>query len=145
MYVPQSVSWLTSLLKLDKSRDISSSGWDIFLKFFGDIPGMLVHYFQIIPNFLYVCQSVSWLTHLRILDKYRDISSSAWDIFLIFFGDIPWMLVHYFQIIPNFLYVCQSVSWLTHLLKLDKYRDISSSAWDIFLNFFGGFPGMFVY
>merc|ERR1712082_526740 len=106
---------------------MGSSGGDIFLKFFGDIPGMLVHYFQIVLNFLYVCQSVSWLTSLLKLDISRDISSSGLDIFLKFFGDIPLMLVHYFQIILNFLYVCQSVSWLTSLLKLDKYRNISSS------------------
>ena len=35
------------------------------------------------------------------------------------------MFVHLFQIILNFTYVCQSVSWLTSLLKLDKYKDIS--------------------
>ena len=84
LYVSQSVGWLTSLLKLDKSRDISCSGWDIVLKFFGDIPGMFIHYFQIIINFVYVCQSVSWLTSLLKLDKYRDISCSWWYIFLIF-------------------------------------------------------------
>ena len=145
LYVCQSVSWLTSLLKLDKSRDISSSGWDIFLKFFGDIPGMLVHYFQIILNFFYVCQSVSWLTSLLILDKSRDISSSGWEIFLKFFGDIPRIFLDFFQIIPHFLYVCQSSSWLTSLLKLGSYRDISSSVGDISLKFFGGFSGMFVY
>ena len=44
----------------------SGSEWDIFLKFFGDIPGIFVDYFWIIPNFLYVCQSVSWLTSLLI-------------------------------------------------------------------------------
>ena len=144
LYVCQSVSCLTSLLKIDKYGeygDISCSWWDIFLKIFGHIPGILVHYFQIIPNFLYVCQSVSWLTHLLKLDKYRDISSSAWDIFLNFFGDISGMLVHYFQIILNFLYVFQSVSWLTSLLKLDKYKDISSSGWDIFLKCFETFLG----
>ena len=48
-----------------------------------------------------------------------------------FFGDIPGMFVHLFQIILNFLYICQSVSWLTSLLKLDKYGDISSSEWDL--------------
>ena len=32
---------------------------------------------------------------------------------------------------PNFLYVCQSVSWLIFLLKLHKYWDISSSERDI--------------
>ena len=106
----QSFSWLTSLLKLDKSRDISNSGWDIFLKFFEGIPGMFVHLFQIILNFMYVCQSVSWLTSLLKLFKYRDISSSGRDIFLKNFGNIPGMLVRYFQIITNFLYVCQSLS-----------------------------------
>ena len=127
MYVCKSVSWLTSLLKLYKYRDISSSGWDIFLKFFGDISGMLAGQFQIIQKFLYVCQSVKWLTSLLQLDKYRDISGSGWDMFLKLFGDIPEMLVQQLQIILNFLVVCQSVCWLTLLLKLDKFRDISSS------------------
>ena len=145
LYVCQSVSWLTHLLKLDKYRDISSSAWDILLNFFGYISGMMVHYFQIILNFLYVCQSVSWLTSLRKLDKYRDISSSGWDIFLKFFGDISGMLVHYFQIILNFLYVCQSVSLLTSLLQLHKYRDISSSGWDMFLKLFGDIPEMLIH
>ena len=76
---------------------------------------MLVHYFQIITKFLYVCQSISWHTYLLILGKYRDISSSGWDIFLKFFGDISGMLAHQFQIIMNFLYVCQSVSCHTSL------------------------------
>merc|ERR1712082_79327 len=83
--------------------------------------------FQIDLTFLYVCQSVSWLTSLVKLDKCRDISSSGSDIFLKFYGGIPRMLVHLFQIIMNFLYVCQSVIWLTFLLKLHKYWDISSS------------------
>ena len=144
MYVSQSVSLLTSVLKLDKCLDIYSSGWDISLKFFGDIPGMLVHYFQIILNFLYVSQSVCLLTFILKLYKCRDIYSSGWDIFLKFFGDIPGMLVHQFQIIPNFLYVCQSVSWLTHLLKLDKYKDISSSGWDLIVNFLGDIPMIFL-
>jgi len=96
-------------------------------KFLGDIPGMLVHYFKIILNFLYVRQSVRWLTALLKLDKYRDMSTYGWDILLEFFGDIHEMLVHYFQIILNYFYVCPSVSWLIFLLKLDKYVDISSS------------------
>ena len=81
---------------------------------------MLLHHFQIILNFLYVCQSVSWLTSLLKLDKYRDISGPECAIFLKFFGDIPGMLLHHFRVILNFLYVSQSVSWLTFLLKLDK-------------------------
>ena len=84
---------------------------------------------------MYVCQSVSWLTSLVTLYKYRDISSSGRNIFLNFSRDIPGMLIHLCQIIQNFLCVCQSVNWLTSLLKLYKYRDISSSGRDIFLNF----------
>ena len=136
MYVCLAVSWLTFLLKLHKYRDISRSGWDIFLKICGDIPGMLVHRLQINLNFLYVCQCVSWLTSLLKLDKCKDISSSEWNIILKFFGDIPGMLVNLFQINLIFFYVCQFFSWLTSLLKLYKYMDISTSGWDIFLNFF---------
>ena len=104
---------------------------------------MILHSFQIIPNFLYVCQSVSWLTFLLKLDKYWDISSSGGYIFLKFFGDIPEMLLHNFQIIMNFLCACQSVSWLTSLLKSDNYKDISSSGWDIVLIFLETFLGYF--
>ena len=125
--------------------DISSSGWDILLKLFGDIPGMLVHYFQRIVNIWYICQYFSWLTSLLKLDKCRNISRSGWYTFLEFFGDIPRMLVHYFQIILKFLYVCLPVHWLTSLLKLDKYRDISCSWWYISLKFLGGISGMFVH
>ena len=142
MYVCQSVSWLTLLLKLYKYRDISSSVWDIFLKIFGGIPGRFVHLFQLVVNFLYVCQSVSWLTLLLKLHKYRNISSSVWDIFLKIFGGIPGRFVHLFQLVVNFLYVCQSVIWLTSLLKLFKSRDISSSARDIFLKFRRDMPGI---
>ena len=80
--------------QLTKLFNIFGSGWDIFLKSFGDIPKMFVHYFQILVNFLYVCHSVILLTSLLKLDKYRDIFSSGWYIFLKIFGGIPWMLVH---------------------------------------------------
>ena len=116
---------------------------------------MFVHLFQIILNFMYVCQSVSWLTSLMksykfrdsILksDKYRDISCSGWDIFQNFLGDIPQMFLHYFQINTNSLYVCQSVSWHTLLLKWDKCRNISCSGWNIFQNFLGDIPGIILH
>ena len=118
LYVCQSVSWLTYLLKWGQYRDISCPGWDTFLNFFGDIPWMFLHYSQTMTHFLYVCNSVRWLTSLLKLAQYRDISCSGWDMFLTFFLDIPRMFVQYFQIITNFLFVCQSVSWLTLLLKL---------------------------
>ena len=140
-----SVSLLVALLpywNYKKYRDNSSSGWDIFLKFFGGFPGINLQLIQIILNFLCVCQSVSWLTCLLKLDKNRDISSSGWVISLKFFGGIPGMFVHLFQIILNFMYICQSVSWLTSLLQLHKYRDISTSEWDMFLKLFGDIPEM---
>ena len=132
LYVCQSVSWFTYLFKWGQYRDISCPGWDIVLKFFGDIPGMLLQCIQILLKLWYVCQSVSWLTSLLKLYKYRDISCSGWDIFLNFFGDIPGIFLHLFHIILNFLHVCLYVSWLTYSLKLYKCRDISSSWWDIF-------------
>ena len=143
--VCQSVSWLTSLLKLGPYRDISFSWWYIFRRIFGHIPEMFVHFFWTLTIFLYVCQSISWLTNLLKFGPYRDISCSGWDIFQIFLGDIPEMFLHYFQIVTNFLYVCQSISWLTFSLKLGYYRDISSSWCDIFLKSFGNIPWMFVH
>ena len=106
---------------------------------------MFLHFFQLFTSFFYVCQSIMWLTYLLILGQYRNISCSGWEIFLKIFGDIPWMFLHHFPIIINCLYVCQSVSGLTSLLKLCKYRDITSSGWDIFLKSFGDFTGIFVH
>ena len=97
MFVCQSFSCLTSFLKLGQNRDISCPTWDNFLKFFGDIPEMFVHFYQIITNFLYVCQSLSWITYLLKLGQYRDIACSGWDIFMKFFGDIHRMFIHYNQ------------------------------------------------
>ena len=98
-----------------------------------------------ILNFFYICESVSLLTFLLKFNKYRDILVSGWYIFLISFGDIPRMFVHKLKIFLNFLYVCQSVSWFTFLLKFNKYRDISCSGWDICLKFFGDILEMFVH
>ena len=92
-----------------RQRYISRSGWDIYQNFFEDIPETLVHWFQIILIFLYVCQSGSWQSSLLKYDKFRDISSSRWNIFLNFYEHIPGMVVHLFQIILIFLYVSQSV------------------------------------
>ena len=71
----------------------------------GDIPELFVHFYQIITYFLYVCQSVSGITHLLKLGQYRDISGSGWDNFLKLFGDIPGMFLDQFQLIMNILYV----------------------------------------
>ena len=112
---------------------------------FRDISWMFVHHFQIITNFLSVCLSVSWLTYLLKLCQYRDISLPVWNIFLNFFVDIPWMFLHRFPIIKNCLYVCQTISWLTSLLKLDKCRDFSWSGRDIFLKFFWDIPRLLLH
>ena len=59
-----------------------------------------------------------------------------------FFKDIPRILVHYWQIITNFLFVCQSFSWLTSLMKLGQNRDISCGQ-DIFWKLLVAIPGCF--
>ena len=51
------------------------------------------------------------------------------------------VFLHLIQIILNIVYVCQSVSWLTSLLILYKWSDISSFEWDICLKFVGDIFG----
>ena len=128
--VSQSACWLTYLQKLGKYRDISCSGWDIFQKFFGDIPRMFLHYFEIITHFLYVHQSISFVTFLLKLCKYEDNSWSGWDIFLIFYEDIPLVLVHYFKISSAQLKTAQrSSAFNLDLILLSKDSTHLSFDW----------------
>ena len=101
-HVCLSVCLFAYFLTKIRQRYISWYGWHIFLEFFGDISEMFLHWFQVIMIFLYVCQSGSWHTSLMKSDKFRNISSSVWYIFLNFYGHIPGMSVHLFQIILNF-------------------------------------------
>ena len=144
LYACQSLSWLISLLKLHKYRDISSPEWEIFLKFGGYISGMLVHYFQIILNSFYVYQSVSWLTSLLyyiniepspVLDEI-----SLWNS-LRHSRDIVGLFPNYSK-----LFVCPSVCSLAHFLtEIRLSLDISSSRWVIFCKFSGDILGIFVH
>ena len=70
---------------------------------------------------------------------------SGWDISRKCFVEIPGILVQYLHIMRIFLFVCQSTSWLTSLLKSRKYQDVSCSGWDIFLKYFGDLPVMFLH
>jgi len=99
------------------------------------ISGLLVQYLHFIRIILFVLQSASWLTSLLKLGKYRDVSCPGWDIFFKYFGHLPGMFFTLFLKIKILLYVCLSVSWLTSLLKLGQYRDISSSRRVILLFF----------
>ena len=83
-------------------------------------------------NAPFPCMSVSLLfdsvsfwnyVNVEISPVLDDIS--LWNCLQTFLG--CW----YIQIILIFSNVSQSFSWLTSLLKLDKYRDISSSEWCI--------------
>ena len=139
LHVCESVSWLTSLLKLHKYRDISSSGWDIFLKFFGDIPEMLVHWFQIILIF---CMSISLAVGI-LPYKYRNISCSGPDVNLIF-GRYSWD-VGTLATNDSEFHVCLSVCLFAYILTKIRQRDIFTSGWYIFLEFFGDIPEMLVH
>ena len=74
----------------------------------------------ILNNFRYVvCLSVCPLPHFLTESRlYLDISGCRWAIFFNFFGDIPWIFLHYFQNIMYFLYVCQSVLSLLYLFQM---------------------------
>ena len=70
----------------------------------------------------------------RLMDKNGEIMTSITFCRLTAHMYIPEMLVQWFQIILIFLYVCQSGSWYTSLMKSDNFSKIFCSRWDIFLN-----------
>ena len=78
--------------------------------------------------FLISCMSVSPLVSLLPYWNQANtgITPVLNEIYFWIFGDIPKICVHFFKIDTNFLYVCQSITWLTSLLKLGYYKDISS-------------------
>ena len=81
-----------------------------------DIPTLVTNIFNFFV-FMSVCQLAQCLTEIRKIQGYLKFCM----IYLSeFFGDISGMLVHYFQIILNLMFVCQSVCLLTSLPKLDK-------------------------
>ena len=139
LYVCLVVSWLTSLQKSGLQGYLLF--WmRCFSYFFVHISGMLVHQFKILVS-LFVCQLAYFITENRLIKVYlqfwmiylsENFWRLSWNKFLMsylteFLGHLPGMFVQQIKIIPNFLYVCQSVSWLTSLLKLGYYGDISSS------------------
>ena len=70
---------------------------------------------------LSVCQLAYLLTEIRHEQGYlqffvTDLSD--------LFGNIPGILLHLFQIFPNFQYVRQSVCWLTSLLKGQSFGNL---------------------
>ena len=102
---------------------------EIFLRHYWDVSTLVPNTL----NFLCVSQSVSF-TEIRQIQGYIQF----WMIYLSDFLDIPRILIHQFQRILNFVYVCQSVCLLTSLLKL--YKGISPDMDEIFLwNFLKAF------
>ena len=107
--------------------------------FLGDIPWMLVHYFQIV---LISCMSVSLFVCLLLYQNYtkpylrfcmRYLSEIFWRH--------SWDAGTLFPKNSKFL-VCLSVCLFAYFLTKFRQGDISSSGWDIFLKFFGDISGM---
>ena len=102
----QSVSWFNFLLKY-VNRDISSSWGDIFLNFLGDIPSIYLEFFQIIMDFLYVCQSLS-----------QSLISSTWLFLGVNFWD-PWSgCILIFPMKSLKWYVRNRIKWNSDLTSL---------------------------
>ena len=89
---------------------------------------------------MYVCQSVSWLTFLEKIDKYRDISKSGWDSFLTFIWqsslDVYTPDPNIFKFLVN-LSVCQLAYFLTEIKQILGYlpffmRYLSEIFWETF-------------
>ena len=105
---------------------------DMNRDFFGLV--LWLHSFQLTPGGVSTQGTAVFMgawVHLSVclspLTQLVNNSGSGRDTFLKYFGYIPWMFLHYFQIFSNLLYVCQSVPWLTSFLKIVKYMDFSSS------------------
>ena len=92
------------------------SFWNLLETFMG--------FYTLVPNisnFLYVCQSVSWLTSLLILDKEGGISNSGWGNFLKSFWRYSWYVSTLVQNNSEFL-VCLSVCQLAYLFTELRQR-----------------------
>jgi len=113
-HVCLSVCLFAYFLTKIRQRHISGSGWDIFLKFFGDIPEMLVHWFQIILIF---CMSISLVVGI-LPYKYRNISCSGPDVNLIFW-EIS--LGCWYTSYKLFRISCMSASLFDSLLPYQNY------------------------
>ena len=106
-----------------------------FQKEFWDTPGMFAHYYKIILNFLYVCQSVSLLLPYWNIDKYGDISIIGGGIFLKFFETFlghwftsfysAWLSLHI-----DFWSFCVLVLTLKPLIFL-PFGSLVVSFWDL--------------
>ena len=72
----------------------------------------------------HVCLSICLFAYFLTKIRQRDISGSGWCIFLEFFGGIPDMLVHWFQIIQIF---CLSVSLVVGILPYRYQTDLGIS------------------
>ena len=86
----------------------------IFWKHSEDVCSLVPKIFKFLVC-LSVCALPYFLTEIQLT---LDISSSEWAIFLKFSGDILGVFIHWFQIISDFLYVYQSVHYLSSLLKI---------------------------
>ena len=137
-----SVNWLLGLLLYWNKTNIGISPG--LSDFFGYNPGMFVYKLQSILHFLYVYLSVCWnkgICPVLHCISFWIFCSHSFDVctidpinsqFLIclsvcylddFFTELGYVhlymkyFLNFFQINPNFLYVCQSLSQLTSLLK----------------------------
>ena len=132
-----SVSLLVGLLTYLNLANIGSSlvlddiSFWTFWRLSWDICGLFPNNFKF-PVCLPVCYLAHFLTEInvgflqfwmRLLSQYfRSISGMFWNR-----SKSSWIS-------------CLSVSWFNFLLKLGKYKDISSSVWYIFLIFLETFP-----
>ena len=125
LYVCQSVSQFTSLLKSCQYRNISSSGGYIFLNFWRhslDISVLFLKH-SVFVVCLSVCQLVYFLTEIMSIQDYLQF----WMIYISeVFKDIPGIFLHYFKNILYFLYVCQSVSQFLISLPIGHFSGSTS-------------------
>ena len=94
--------------------------------FFRDIPGLFVQYFQIITNFLYVCQSISWLTYWLL--NYCVLVLTLIPLVLLHFGSLR---VSFWDLLSCWLW---NSFWLWYLWSTN-FRILHQITWGSFATY----------
>ena len=101
-HVCLSVCLFAYFLTKIRQRHISGSGWDIFLKFFGDIPEMLVHWFQIVLIYRFFGWENIWTNWIWKFSLFLSQFGYSFTYF--------WLMILGFFLLEDLIQICLACS-----------------------------------
>ena len=101
-HVCLSVCLFAYFLTKIRQRHISGSGWDIFLKFFGDIPEMLVHWFQIVLIYRFFGWENIWTNWIWKFSLFLGQFGYSFTYF--------WLMILGFFLLEDLIQICLACS-----------------------------------